>query len=61
MTYQDQHMVATLERKGKTIKAAIRQMAHDEPLIVGKKYRYTTGPMWMVTAVESPSREDFKL
>jgi hypothetical protein len=52
MTYQDPHSLATLERKGKTIKAVIRQMSHDEKLVVGRKYRYGSGAMWIVVAVE---------
>ena len=55
MAYQDPHSLATLERKGKTIKAIIRQMAHDEQLVVGKKYRYGSGAMWTVVAVEAPT------
>jgi 2-keto-4-pentenoate hydratase len=61
MTYQDPHMLATLQRKGKTIKAIIRQMAHDEQLVVGKKYRFSSGPMWMVLSVEQPSKSYFAL
>jgi hypothetical protein len=44
----DRHVIATLERKGKVIHVSIRQMSHDEPLVIGKKYRYASGPMWTV-------------
>jgi hypothetical protein len=40
-----------LNRKGQTIKVVIRQMAHDEQAIVGKKYRYGSGSMWTVVSV----------
>ena len=53
---RDPHMTATLERKGKTIKVSIRQMPHDVPLVVGRKYKYDTGPMYLVLAIE-PCRE----
>lgn len=45
-------VTATLTRKDKTIKAVIRQDATDIPLVIGKKYRYGTGPMWTVSNVE---------
>ena len=42
----------TLTRDGRTIKALARQMPHDEPAIVGRKFRHGTGKMWHVVAVE---------
>jgi len=40
-----------LNRNGETIKTQIRQMPHDEPVVIGKKIKYGSGPMWLVVAV----------
>ena len=41
-----------LERDGKQIEVVIRQMAHDTPALVGKKFKYGSGKSWMVKRIE---------
>jgi len=47
----DLHKTLTLTRKEKTIIVVVRQMAHDVQAVVGKKFKYDTGPMWTVLEV----------
>jgi len=43
----------TLARNGKTIRVSVRQMPHDVAAVVGKKFKYDTGAMWLVLAIEA--------
>ena len=41
----------TLSRGDERLIVIIRQLPHDEQAIVGKKYRYGSGPKWLVLEV----------
>jgi hypothetical protein len=42
----------TLSRGDQRLIVIIRQLPHDEPAIVGKKYRYGAGAKWLVVEVQ---------
>lgn len=42
----------TLARGEQRLIVLLRQMPHDEQAIVGKKFRYGSGPKWLVLEVQ---------